>query len=220
MRLKFRQALSRTTVCLILLDLAVIVLYCTIQGRHSTHHSQLASAATNSVVPRSMQFHTAPVGNGPNRGELEATGCSTDLAIKGNGFFIVKLPASMGYGRGYTRCGCLMLNQNGDLVVGINEGYRLMPRINIPRGASQVTISKDGIVEYLPAGAASRVIAGQIELAQFSHPENLWPEGNGIFTETVSSGAHWSKHPGEQGTGAVLSGFLEPAANDSVASVK
>ncbi|MBF0406806.1 MAG: flagellar hook-basal body complex protein [Candidatus Riflebacteria bacterium] len=56
-----------------------------------------------------------------DQGAIEGTGKSTDLAIEGNGFFVIK----NGYGTySYTRDGNLSVNPNYDLV-GSNTGFKM-----------------------------------------------------------------------------------------------
>jgi flagellar basal-body rod protein FlgG len=150
------------------------------------------------------------------QGSLESTGVNTDVAIEGNGFFKIKLAPTVADGTGFTRNGSLFKNSNGDLVVGIGAGYRLIPNINIPLGATDVSIAQDGSVKYVPKGRNTSVTAGQIQLTQFMNPQGLKPQGGGIYTECNASGPPIVNNPGDNGAGQLYSGQLETSNVDPV----
>ncbi len=148
------------------------------------------------------------------QGSLENTGGNLDVGISGQGFFHVKVMQGVGDGTGYTRNGSLFRNNVGDLVVGIGDGYQLIPPINIPTGATDISISLDGNVQYTAAG--KKVTAGQLKLSQFVNPQGLKLEGGSIYTETAASGPAIAAVPGENGAGAIQQGFLESSNVDPV----
>jgi flagellar basal-body rod protein FlgG len=150
------------------------------------------------------------------QGSLESTGINTDVAIEGNGFFKIKILPTVGDGIGYTRNGSFFQNKNGDLVVGIGDGYTLIPNINIPTGATGISIAQDGNVNYVPKGANTSVSAGQITLNQFVNPQGLKLQGGSIYTETNASGPPVVSNPGENGAGQLLEGQLETSNVDPV----
>src|SRR5437764_3083078 len=80
------------------------------------------------------------------QGSLESTNRPLDLGIQGNGFFAVKILDSLG-GVGYTRNGNFFVNKAGELVLGMGDGYKLIPPIVIPNGSTDITISQDGRVD-------------------------------------------------------------------------
>jgi flagellar basal-body rod protein FlgG len=150
------------------------------------------------------------------QGSLESTGVNTDLAIQGNGFLKVKISPNVGDGTGYTRNGSLFENHEGDLVVGIGDGYKVVPEINIPQGATDVSIAPDGTVTYTKPGANTSVTAGQIQLYQFINQQGLTQQGGGLFLESSLSGAPLQSSPGENGAGQILSGELEASNVDPI----
>ena len=79
------------------------------------------------------------------------------------------------------------LKERIDKVVGIGDGYELIPPINIPSTATNISIANDGTIQYTAAGGKS-VTAGPIKLSQFVNPQGLSLEGGSIYTETVASG--------------------------------
>lgn len=86
-----------------------------------------------------------------NQGALQYTSSATDLAINGNGFFVVQDPSGIPY---MTRAGSFVPNGNGELVNA--GGYKLLgypyssdnptPVVNGYAGLKPVTIRSDGLV--------------------------------------------------------------------------
>ena len=150
------------------------------------------------------------------QGSLENTGRQLDVGISGQGFFKVKIMDTVGDGFGYTRNGNFFINREGELVLGMGDGYKLEPKITIPKGATQVMISQDGIVEVQRAGAIRPEQVGQLEISQFVNPQGLNLLGGSIYTETESSGKPIESEPGENGAGQTLQGFLESSNVDPV----
>ena len=150
------------------------------------------------------------------QGSLASTDGPLDVAISGNGFFHIKILPTIADGTGYTRSGNFNLNKDGDLVVGIGDGYRLIPNINIPVGATNVTIAQDGTVQYTARGATAPSTAGQMQLTQFVNPQGLNIQGGSIYTETTASGAPLLSSPGENGAGQLQQGYLEQSNVDPV----
>ena len=150
------------------------------------------------------------------QGSLESTGRPLDVGISGPGFFQVKILDSIGNGVGYTRNGGFFQNKDGDLVLGMGDGYRLIPPINIPPDGTNINISQDGTVSYTKAGATTSTVAGQIHIVQFTNPQGLKLLGGSIYVETDSSGKPLETTPGEDGAGVTLSTFLEGSNVDPV----
>ena len=150
------------------------------------------------------------------QGSLENTGRQLDTGIQGNGFFKVKILDSIGDGFGYTRNGNFFVNANGDLVLGMGDGYRVQPPITIPQGVTDISISQDGTVEVLKAGAAAKTTVGQLKLTQFVNPQGLKQLGGSIFIPSEASGKPQDTNPGENGSGTILQGFLEGSNVDPV----
>ena len=149
------------------------------------------------------------------QGSLEQTGNPLDLGIQGNGFFAVKILDSLG-GTGYTRAGNFMINNAGNLVLGLGNGYQLVPPITLPTNATSVSIGTDGTVQYIKAGATAKTTAGQIKLAMFPNPQGLNVLGGSLYAPTEASGPATISIPGQDGTGQILSGFQESSNVDPV----
>jgi flagellar basal-body rod protein FlgG len=150
------------------------------------------------------------------QGSLENTGRQLDVAISGQGFFKVKILDTISDGTGYTRNGNFFVNRDGDLVVGMGDGYKLEPKITIPKGTTDISISADGNVEVIKAGSNAKQKVGQLAINQFVNPQGLNLLGGSIYTQTEASGPPLESKPGENGAGQVLQGFLESSNVDPV----
>jgi flagellar basal-body rod protein FlgG len=150
------------------------------------------------------------------QGSLESTGRPLDVAIQGNGFFRVKIMDSVGDGTGYTRNGNFFINADGELVLGMGDGYKLQPPINIPSGATDISISTDGVIEVTKAGSNTKTNVGQLKLTQFVNPQGLSLLGGSIYVQTNASGDPIDGNPGENGAGTIQQNFLEGSNVDPV----
>jgi flagellar basal-body rod protein FlgG len=150
------------------------------------------------------------------QGSMERTDRPLDVGIEGDGFFRVKIMDTIGDGTGYTRNGNFFQNKDGDLVLGMGDGYRLLPPINIPANSTQITIGEDGTVSALLSGQTTPTVIGQLQLTQFINPQGLSLLGGSIYIQTDASGDPIDSTPGEQGAGKLLQGFLETSNVDPV----
>ena len=138
------------------------------------------------------------------QGTLQQTDNALDLAIDGAGFFAVQLNDGT---VGYTRDGGFKLSANGEIVTA--SGLRLAQPLTIPDGASQITISPDGIVTAAVAGQAAPVEVGQLQLTRFLNPAGLMPVGDNLYRETAGSGPPTLGVAGQAGMGNIRQGMLE-----------
>jgi flagellar hook protein FlgE len=157
---------------------------------------------------------TVGINNNFTAGSLSSTGVSTDLAVDGNGFFVVKDPTS---GATYvTQDGEFTEDANGYLIN--SSGQRLQGSagdIQISVGSdttatvSSFTIGTDGTVTVnLSDGTTNS--AGQITLQNFADPSQLVKQGDNLYTSTTAAGGLAAAvTPGTSGTGTIKSGYLE-----------
>jgi|DewCreStandDraft_4_1066084.scaffolds.fasta_scaffold10153_8 flagellar basal-body rod protein FlgG len=150
------------------------------------------------------------------QGSLETTNRPLDVAIEGQGFFRVKIMDSIGDGYGYTRNGNFFRNKDGELVLGMGDGYRLVPPISLPPDTTAVSISQAGLVEYERAGQTGKSTAGQLKVSLFVNPQGLKLLGGSIYIRTDASGEALETNPGEDGAGKTLQGMLEGSNVDPV----
>jgi len=138
------------------------------------------------------------------QGALQMTGNPFDVAIKGEGYFMITLPSGE---TGYTRDGSFQLDQNGQLVT--SEGYDVQPGITIPPDAVDVTVNASGEVLVKLQNQTALTNVGQIQLATFANDAGLEAIGNNILMETEASGTAVVSNPGEPGYGQLEQGALE-----------
>ncbi|MFT8736191.1 MAG: flagellar basal-body rod protein FlgG [Zymomonas mobilis] len=137
-------------------------------------------------------------------GSLVNTGNALDLAVSGVGFFQIQLPDGT---IGYTRAGNFQLSQDGQIVT--DDGKPLIPNINIPQNAEQVTIGEDGTVSVQLQGQTQSNQVGQIQTVRFINPAGLQATGQNLYIETQSSGQPQIGLPQQDGMGYILQGELE-----------
>jgi flagellar basal-body rod protein FlgG len=116
------------------------------------------------------------------QGRLDATNNPNDLAIDGEGFFVV-LPS--GGGRAYTRAGNFTPDPSGRLLLpngAVLEGVRL------PRGSVAFSVDDHGKVLATVAGRSADVGAGRIALATFANASGLELRPDGLFYRSRSAG--------------------------------
>ncbi|MBC7783056.1 MAG: flagellar basal-body rod protein FlgG [Burkholderiales bacterium] len=150
------------------------------------------------------------------QGSMENTGRPFDVAISGQGFFRVKVDPNVGDGLAYTRNGNLFVNNENELVLGMGDGYKIDPPIQIPSDATEVNISEAGQVTVLRPGQIEKQTVGQLQLYQFVNPNGLTIVGGSLYQETDSSGAAIESKPNENGAGKLLQNFLEGSNVDPV----
>ncbi len=138
------------------------------------------------------------------QGTLQQTSNPLDMAIEGDGFFQIQLPDGT---VGYTRDGSFKQDANGAVVTA--DGYFLIPQITVAQNATQVTISRQGLVTALVPGQNTPQNVGQVQLVRFTNPAGLSPQGTNYYVQTGASGAPTISQPGLNGTGTLLGGYLE-----------
>ncbi len=168
-------------------------------GANSSEQTQLPTGLQVGLgvrtVATSRQF---------SQGNLQQSGNSLDLAVKGNGFFQVQMPDGT---TAYTRDGSFQVSSTGQVVT--SSGYTVQPGITIPATAQSITVAADGTVSVTLPGQATPQVLGQIQLANFINPPGLEPRGQNLYTETAASGTPSTGAAGSNGLGDVAQGFVE-----------
>jgi flagellar hook protein FlgE len=161
----------------------------------------------------------ASIDNLMGGGSLQSTGETTDLAIQGEGMFIVAkgAPPALPGAVEYTRAGDFTFNdegflttQEGEYVMGRTETGAGAPNtyIQVPKGATDVAIGQDGSVSYVPEGGGERVTAGFVSIAKFANEAGLVRTSGSNWIESAASGKAQDGTPGG-GFGLTISGTLE-----------
>ena len=139
-----------------------------------------------------------------DQGTVEQTGRNMDVMIEGNGFF------QLDDGRGntaYTRDGSFQISDKGVLVT--SNGWALQPPVRVPTDASELNISKNGIVAVRRGKDLQPTEIGRIDLVAFANPSGLQSLGGNNYAPTASSGEPVIGLPGDAGMGTLQQGSLE-----------
>jgi flagellar basal body rod protein FlgG len=192
------------------------------------HHARVIDAVANNVanVNTAGFKRTRPLGEGapstieqpmtPRMGValtafdvVQATGParSTEdplhFAIQDDAFFRVREADGSPV---YTRFGALSLDSEGNVTA---YGGRLLdPPLVVPQGATQAAIDDRGLVTALD-GAGARQEVGQLAFFRFMNPQGLEEIGDGLYRETVNSGAVTEGIAGREAFAPLLTASIE-----------
>lgn len=179
----------------------VDLLYQTVQGTATI-------AGTDSETMPAIQVGRGTRLAGVHRlhanGPVEATQRPLDVAIEGDGFFQVQLENGQ---PAFTRDGSFQISDQGVLVTSL--GNTVVPGIRVPEDATDVTISRSGIVTVTRAGEVQPTEIGRFEMARFANPTGLETLGENLYVATAASGEPVIGFAGEDGLGRLLQGHLE-----------
>jgi flagellar hook protein FlgE len=174
---------------------------------------------------------TSGIYNSYTQGAINRTGVETDLAVAGDGFFVVRDALS---GNTFvTRAGDFRLDNDGYLITngglrvqGYNDiGLTTIGDIQIDASqrpatvdptADMVSFAIDGIGRVgLRMSDGSEFVRAQILMQRFTNPQGLVKEGNNLYSGIGSAGplggaaTPTPAAPGSSGLGRIQSGALE-----------
>jgi flagellar basal body rod protein FlgG len=150
---------------------------------------------------------------------LVKTGRPLDLAIDGDGYFVVQ-DVCVDDGLLYTRHGRLSLNENGQLMIVVDDIARTIePAIFIPPDATDIHVARDGTVTYMQSDCTTATQAGQILLAKF-HNEELLPHDFSMYLPTDTSNPPKPGHPGQLGRGTIRQHRLEKSVLEEIVAIE
>jgi len=138
------------------------------------------------------------------QGGLVQTENALDVAIEGQGYFILNRPDGS---QAYTRAGTFQLSAEGQLVS--LDGYEVEPAIVIPANTRQVEINQEGLVMAYVENEPNPVELGQMTVATFLNNAGMRPIGNNLLEATAASGEAIEAAPGDPGVGVIRQGYLE-----------
>lgn len=143
-------------------------------------------------------------------GSAMTTGVGTDLAIMGDGFFMVKDPANPAAQTYLTRAGNFVVDADGDLVT--SQGYAVQSsaggNIRIDPGTyASFSIDREGRVIGKEPNGTERTVA-TIGVANPENPTGLRKYGGSLYEMTRAAG---NMNPGTatQATSMISAGMLE-----------
>ena len=149
-----------------------------------------------------------------SQGSINATERELDVAVRGEGFFMVQLPDGR---TAYTRDGSFERSPEGEIVT--STGYAIDPGIAIPGTASSIAIAPDGMVSAYLDNESVPTDMGQLQLARFVNKSGLESLGDNLFLETAASGPAQVGIPNVDGVGNLLQGYLEMSNVNSVTEI-
>ncbi|GAB1770986.1 flagellar basal body rod protein FlgG [Priestia aryabhattai] len=142
-------------------------------------------------------------------GSIQSTGRPLDVAISGDGYFVV----SDGTSEYYTRAGNFYLDSEGALVTG--DGLYVQGtngNITIDStNAKSYSIGANGTVNIIGLDGNVLPNTQTIKLAKFANNEGLQKAGGNLFADTLNAGMVPTQNitPGTSGTGTLISNALE-----------
>lgn len=176
------------------------------------------TSTEGTMVPAGVQLglgvRPAAVTINLSQGSLSQTNGDLDLAIDGNGYLEIEMPAGIS---AYTRDGSLKRSADGQIVT--SDGYPVVPGITIPNDATSIAINGDGEVFAFFENQIQPQNLGQFTLATFVNEKGLEATGSNLFLETPASGPAQVGLPGEQGLGHLRAGYLEESSVDAVREI-
>ncbi|MBF0679250.1 MAG: flagellar basal-body rod protein FlgG [Devosia sp.] len=149
-----------------------------------------------------------------SQGSVNVTERELDVAIRGEGFFMIDLPDGR---TAYTRDGSFERSPEGTLVN--SSGYQMTGGITIPGDVTSVSISPSGLVEGFQGNDTTARTLGQIQLARFTNKSGLESMGDNMFLETGASGPAQVGLPNADSNGNLLQNYLEMANVNSVTEI-
>jgi flagellar basal-body rod protein FlgG len=177
-----------------------------------------ASSDQGTIVPAGISIgsgvKTSSTPRIMSQGSVTQTSNDYDLAVRGEGFFRIKLPDGR---TAFTRDGSFQLDAQGQLVTA--DGYLVDPSITVPQNAGKVTISTLGQVEAAVPGQTAPQALGQLTLSRFINKVGLESIGDNLFVETAASGPAIDGAPNSEGFGNLQQGFLEDANVNAVTEI-
>ena len=192
----------------------------------NTLQSPSASSSTSSgsnAIQVGTGVTIAGIDNNWSQGSLTTTGIPSDVAISGNGFFLVKDSVT---GATYaTRVGHFSTDANGYLITSSGErvqGYNSSAlgtigdiKIDTTGSSSSASISAysiDGQGKLIVSQSDGTTFTrGQILLQDYNDPGKLTNEGDNLFSNLAAAGPQIStgQAPGSNGLGSLKGGALE-----------
>lgn len=148
------------------------------------------------------------------QGSLANTGNKLDIAILGRGW--LQITGADGETM-FTRAGSLNTNANGQIVT--NDGYAIVPAMNIPQNTVDLSVNESGVVSAIIAGQTDPQQLGQLTLANFANEAGLEPLGGNLYKQTAASGPPVTGAAGDLGFGTIRQGYLENSNVDPVKEI-
>lgn len=113
-------------------------------------------------------------------GPLRTTGNDLDLALQGDGFFVVQTPQ----GNRYTRVGRFQLDKDGQIVT--SQGYPVLAGgapITVNPDDGRINVAEDGTISTDRAkNGTQQQVVGRLDVVSFADKNALVPEQDNFFS--------------------------------------
>lgn len=129
------------------------------------------------------------------QGSIQPTGRLTDMAIDGDGFFVVEKNGQTAF----TRDGSFSLDKEGSLVTA--DGFRVLDDAGNPivipteindagvdKSVISVTVSKDGVISLGLEDGTKIDDHSKLRIAVFQNPEGLVALAGNLYSQSANSG--------------------------------
>lgn len=174
--------------------------------------------ANQAIVPEGANIglgvQTSAVRNIHTQGNLIETGNKLDVAIIGQGWFQIEAADGSTL---YSRAGAFNKNADGNLVTV--DGYNVIPNINIPTDAQDITVTRTGQVTARIGNATDFTELGQLTIANFANEAGLKPLGDNLFAQKPASGDAVVGVPDDPSYGYIKQSYLEGSNVDAVKEI-
>jgi flagellar basal-body rod protein FlgG len=161
-----------------------------------------------------LGVQTAGVMRLNTQGGLIETGNQLDMAIDGQGYFVIERPDGS---NAYTRAGNFTLSPEGEVVT--LDGFRVLPEVVVPDNTTGIEVTADGTIQAYVGDETTPQELGRVTLATFVNDAGLKPIGNNLLIETAASGEVTISEPGEEGIGLIIHKYLEGSNVDPVKQI-
>jgi flagellar basal-body rod protein FlgG len=180
---------------------------------YATYKDKGGPTTTGGNVPVGIQvgMGTRPVSVQKifSQGDYMETKNDLDLAIEGDGFFMVISDDQ----EVYTRDGSFKLDNDSYIVN--SRGERLQPDFSVPVNTTSITIAKNGDITCLSSNGEV-LSSGQIPVYTFTNSAGLNSIGRNGFTPTEASGDPIQGVAGTDNFGTIAQGYLEMSNVDAI----
>lgn len=155
-------------------------------------------------------------------GILTQTGNSTDLAIEGNGFFVI---SERDERDAYSKDGSFRasITEDGGYILVTSEGYPVLTiddeplQIDEDIDISRLNVSRDAIVSYMDPETGESVEIGQLQIVQFPNVGGLEAIGSNLYITTPASGEPLIEVDGEVSVNSMIKQYFLEGSNVQVA---
>ncbi|HHX61549.1 MAG TPA: flagellar basal-body rod protein FlgG [Epulopiscium sp.] len=155
-------------------------------------------------------------------GIMQQTGNATDLAIEGNGFFVI---SERDERESYSKDGSFRaaVTEDGGYVLVTSDGYPVLTIDDEPLeieenvDISRLSVSKDAIVSYVDTETGENIEIGQLKIVQFPNVGGLEAIGSNLYITTPASGEPLLEADGDVTVGSTIKQYFLEGSNVQVA---